>query len=115
MKVVCISPDFSEIIELARDFPETREIYQAFIGFKLHLDIQDRHSFNQENSWSDDKFLKMYGDYNVYLRSINKYPEELTYVGKLFFRYIEAKQVLAGEWEENKVEEMLYLLFANCP
>lgn len=114
MKVIFISPDFSEIIELHRDFSETKEIYQAFLGFKLHLDIRDRHSFNQKD-WKDDEFLEMYGSYNVYFRSLEKYPEELTYVGKLFFRYIEAKQVLAGEWDDNKLEESLYLLFANCP
>jgi hypothetical protein len=114
MKVVFISPDFTEIIELFRDFPETKEIYKAFLGFKLHLDIENRYSFNQKD-WSDDEFLGMYGSYNIYLRSPTNYLEELTYIGKLKMLYLKAQECLSNKWTQEKLEEQLYLLFANCP
>lgn len=105
MRVVFISPDFETIVELPKDYNENSDIYHSFLDFKNSICPEA----------TDEHFLKHYDTYNVYFRSLDKYPEELTYVGKLFFRYIEAKQVLAGEWDDNKLEESLYLLFANCP
>lgn len=105
MKVIFVNADFSNIVELDKDYSETKEIYQAFLDFKDNICPKE----------TDEHFLKHHDNYNIYLRSVDSYVEELTYIGKLFFRYIEAKQVLAGEWEDSKVEESLYLLFANCP
>lgn len=104
MKVLFINASFSQITELDRDYSETKEIYQAF------LDIEKKFICGQKYP-NTREFLTEYGGRQVYFRA----DTELTYIGNLRTLYLKAQECLSNKWTQDKLEEELYCLFANCP
>lgn len=110
MKVVFISSDFKSITVLPKDYSISKEIYNAFSkDYRLYLDTENQFPLDKEG-WSDNEFLKLYGRTLVYLQI----DTELTYIGNVRTLYLKAKDCLSGKWTQDKLEEELRCLFANC-